>query len=117
MQRGARAEFARALLTSARPPTAIVYDNDVMAVAGVAVATELGVAVPGSLSIVAWDDSPLCQLLHPPLTALTRDTFAFGASAARSLLALLDGAEGTDVEDHVPVLVHRESTSVPPNSD
>ncbi|MBB5894613.1 LacI family DNA-binding transcriptional regulator [Kutzneria kofuensis] len=107
------AAATRRLLRSPQPPTAIVYDNDVMAVAGVAVATELGVAVPASLSIVAWDDSPLCQLLHPPLTALTRDTFAFGASAARSLLAVLDGGEGADVEDHVPILVHRESTSAP----
>jgi DNA-binding LacI/PurR family transcriptional regulator len=110
-ERGAAA--TRELLASPRPPTAIVYDNDVMAVAGVAVATELGVAVPAKLSIVAWDDSPLCQLLHPPLTALTRDTFAFGAAAARSLLAVLDGDEGADVEDHVPVLVQRESTSTP----
>jgi DNA-binding LacI/PurR family transcriptional regulator len=108
------AAATRRLLASPRPPTAIVYDNDVMAVAGVAVATELGVAVPASLSIVAWDDSPLCQLLHPPLTALTRDTFAFGATAARFLLAVLDGDEGADVEDHVPLLVHRESTSTPP---
>jgi len=107
------AAATRRLLGSPRPPTAIVYDNDVMAVAGVAVATELGVAVPASLSVVAWDDSPLCQLLHPPLTALTRDTFAFGAAAARSLLAVLDGDEGADVEDHVPLLVHRESTSAP----
>ena len=107
------AAATRRLLGSPRPPTAIVYDNDVMAVAGVAVATELGVAVPASLSIVAWDDSPLCQLLHPPLTALTRDTFAFGAAAARSLLAVLDGDEGADMEDHVPLLVHRESTSTP----
>ncbi|QUQ72055.1 LacI family DNA-binding transcriptional regulator [Kutzneria sp. CA-103260] len=107
------AAATRELLGSPRPPTAIVYDNDVMAVAGVAVATELGVAVPAALSVVAWDDSPLCQLLHPPLTALTRDTFAFGAAAARSLLAVLDGGEGADVEDHVPVLVHRESTSTP----
>jgi DNA-binding LacI/PurR family transcriptional regulator len=108
------AAATRRLLGSPQPPTAIVYDNDVMAVAGVAVATELGVPVPTALSVVAWDDSPLCQLLHPPLTALTRDTFAFGASAARSLLAVLDGGEGTDLEDHVPVLVHRESTSAPP---
>jgi DNA-binding LacI/PurR family transcriptional regulator len=109
------AAATRKLLQSTRPPTAIIYDNDVMAVAGVAVSTELGIAVPADLSVVAWDDSPLCQLLHPPLTALTRDTFAFGSRAARTLLAVLDGAEGTDVEDHVPVLVPRESTAAPPS--
>lgn len=108
------AAATRELLGSAAPPTAIVYDNDVMAVAGVAVAAELGVPVPGRLSIVAWDDSPLCQLLHPQLTALTRDTFAFGSRAAMALLEVLDGAEATDQEDHVPILVPRESTTAPP---
>jgi DNA-binding LacI/PurR family transcriptional regulator len=110
-EEGGRA--TRRLLIDADRPTAIIYDNDVMAVAGLAVAQEMGLSVPGDLSIVAWDDSPLCSLVHPPLTALTRDTFAFGASAARSLLSVLDGAEGADVEDHVPMLVHRESTSAP----
>ncbi|GAA0646627.1 LacI family DNA-binding transcriptional regulator [Kutzneria viridogrisea] len=107
------AEATRRLLAAPEPPTAIVYDNDVMAVAGVAVAAELGVPVPERLSVVAWDDSPLCQLLHPQLTALTRDTFAFGARAARALLDVLDGAGGGDLEDHVPELVARESTAPP----
>lgn len=107
-ERGASA--TRELLSSASPPTAIVYDNDVMAVAGAGVAAELGVAVPDELSIVAWDDSPLCRLIHPPLTALSRDTFAFGARAARALLAVLTGASPTDTEDTTPVLVARAST-------
>ncbi|WP_112275585.1 LacI family DNA-binding transcriptional regulator [Lentzea terrae] len=97
------------------PPTAIVYDNDVMAVAGAEVAASLGVAVPGELSIVAWDDSVLCQ--HGRLTALSRDTFAFGARAARALLAVLEGASPTDVEDVLPELVVRGSTGgVPPSA-
>ncbi len=113
-ERGASA--TRELLTSERPPTAIVYDNDVMAVAGVGVATELGVGIPAELSIVAWDDSPLCRLVHPPLTALSRDTFAFGARAARALLTVLSGASPTDTEDDTPSLVHRGSTGQTPAS-
>lgn len=102
----------RSLLESGRPPTAIVYDNDVMAVAGVAVAEAMGVAVPAELSIVAWDDSVLCQ--HGRLTALSRDTFAFGARAARALLAVVGGALPTDVEDVLPELVVRGSTADAP---
>ncbi|MDX8033041.1 LacI family DNA-binding transcriptional regulator [Lentzea sp. BCCO 10_0856] len=103
------AAATRLLLGSGEPPTAIVYDNDVMAVAGAAVAESLGVAVPGELSIVAWDDSVLCQ--HGRLTALSRDTFAFGARAARALLAVVEGASPTDVEDVLPELVVRGSTA------
>ena len=88
-EEGARA--TRRLLGAADRPTAIIYDNDVMAVAGLAVAQEMGLSVPGDLSIVAWDDSPLCRLVHPPLTALTRDIAAYGAHAARLLLAAIAG--------------------------
>ncbi|GGU41959.1 LacI family DNA-binding transcriptional regulator [Lentzea flava] len=105
----AGAAATRELLGSEEPPTAIVYDNDVMAVAGAEVAGALGVAVPSQLSIVAWDDSVLCQ--HGRLTALSRDTFAFGARAARALLAVLEGASPTDVEDVLPALVVRGSTA------
>ncbi|GAA3291152.1 LacI family DNA-binding transcriptional regulator [Dactylosporangium vinaceum] len=86
---GARA--TRRLLSRDDRPTAIIYDNDIMAVAGLSVAHELGVAVPGQLSIVAWDDSPVCRLLHPPLTALTRDIGAYGVRAAHLLLAAIAG--------------------------
>ncbi|SER96322.1 transcriptional regulator, LacI family [Lentzea xinjiangensis] len=102
----------RTLLGSDRPPTAIVYDNDVMAVAGAEVAAAAGVGVPAQLSIVAWDDSVLCQ--HGRLTALSRDTFAFGARAARALQAVVEGASPTDVEDVLPELVVRRSSGVAP---
>lgn len=36
------AAVTRRVLQSAAPPTALIYDNDVMAVAGVAAASELG---------------------------------------------------------------------------
>jgi DNA-binding LacI/PurR family transcriptional regulator len=86
-----------------------VYDNDIMAVAGVGTAAELGRSVPADVSLVAWDDSPLCRLTHPSLTALVRDTYGFGQRAARRLMAVIDGATG-DVEDELPQLEPRGST-------
>ena len=62
-----------------------------MAIAGLAVAQEMGLAVPADLSLVAFDDSPLCRLVHPPLTALARDIPAYGALAARQLLEVVGG--------------------------
>ncbi|MEU6859101.1 LacI family DNA-binding transcriptional regulator [Glycomyces sp. NPDC046736] len=83
------ARITRRYLTSTPRPTAIVFDNDVMAIAGLGVAHELGIAVPEELSIVAWDDSPLCRLTHPTLTSLTRDVTAYGSRSAELLLARL----------------------------
>ncbi|MFE9256842.1 LacI family DNA-binding transcriptional regulator [Streptomyces sp. NPDC006879] len=108
------AAVTRGLLDGPEPPTALVYDNDVMAVAGLGVATERGLAVPAELSVVAWDDSPLCRVTHPALTALVRDTPAFGRLAAQSLLDLLAGAPAHAVAGEPPRLEVRASTAAPP---
>ncbi|MCC5580754.1 LacI family DNA-binding transcriptional regulator [Microtetraspora sp. AC03309] len=113
-EEGARA--TRRLLSSSRRPTAIVYDNDIMAVAGLSVAQEMRLNVPSDLSIVAWDDSPLSQVVRPPLTALTRDIPAYGAHAAQRLLALIDGTETGPLEDQAARLTPRGSTAPPPES-
>ncbi len=107
----AGARVTRALLSGADRPTAIVYDNDIMAVAGLAVAAELGVPVPDRLSIVAWDDSVLCRLVHPPLTAVSVDIPEYGAAAARRLLGLVAGLPAPGGRNTTGVLVPRASTS------
>ncbi|MBB5873884.1 DNA-binding LacI/PurR family transcriptional regulator [Allocatelliglobosispora scoriae] len=108
---GARA--TRRLLSSPSRPTALIYDNDIMAIAGLAVAQEMGLAVPGDLSIIAWDDSPICRLVHPPLTAMTRDISAYGTHAARLLLSAIDGKPVTSMHDEPAHLTPRGSTAPP----
>jgi DNA-binding LacI/PurR family transcriptional regulator len=104
------ARLTRELLDADRPPTAIVYDNDVMAVAGLGAARDRGYDVPGRLSLVAGDDSPLCQLVTPPLTAVRRDIAAFGAAAARMLFETIDGAAPVSVQTERGRLVVRRSS-------
>ena len=108
---GARA--TRQLLSADQAATAVIYDNDIMAIAGLAVAQEMGRDVPADLSIVAWDDSPICPLVHPPLTALTRDVAEYGRQAARLLLAVMAGEPGTQVRDEPARLTVRGSTGPP----
>jgi DNA-binding LacI/PurR family transcriptional regulator len=109
------ASATRALLASAERPTAIVFDNDVMAVAGIGVATEMGLSVPGDVSMLAWDDSPLCRLTHPALSAMGRDVASYGAHAARRLLDVVGHAPPTSFPDATPVLTPRGSTAPPPD--
>ncbi|MEV6629180.1 LacI family DNA-binding transcriptional regulator [Actinoplanes sp. NPDC051470] len=110
-EEGGRA--TRSLLMEPERPTAVIYDNDVMAVAGLAVAQEMGLRVPADLSIVAWDDSPLCRLVHPALTALSRDIATYGARAARQLLDAISGQEVHHVEAAQARLTPRGSTAPP----
>ncbi|MGH3737284.1 MAG: LacI family DNA-binding transcriptional regulator [Micromonosporaceae bacterium] len=108
------ATTTRRLLSGHPRPTAIVYDSDLMALAGLGVATEMGVAVPGELSIASFDDSVLTRLTHPAITALSRDTYDFGVQAARVLLAgIAEPATVTDLQTETPRLTVRESTARP----
>ncbi|MFI7599096.1 LacI family DNA-binding transcriptional regulator [Actinoplanes sp. NPDC049681] len=104
------ARVTRELLDRADRPTAIVYDNDVMAIAGLGVAGELGLAVPAELSIVACEDSPLCEVVGPPLTAVHRDIAGYGALAAARLLAAVDGDVAPPVQASGGRLAVRGST-------
>ncbi|RBM07415.1 LacI family transcriptional regulator [Streptomyces sp. PT12] len=83
------------LLRRPERPTAILYDNDVMAIAGLGVAKDLGIAVPDQLSLVAWDDSTMCRLASPPLTTMSVDVHRFGVMVAESVLELIDGGPVT----------------------
>jgi DNA-binding LacI/PurR family transcriptional regulator len=106
---GARA--TRRLLSGSARPSAIVYDNDVMAVAALGVTQEMGLSVPGELSLVAWDDSELCRLVHPALTAVSRLVPEYGHRAAGVLLDRIRGEQVADVLLDAPVLVPRGSTA------
>ncbi|HLL37097.1 MAG TPA: LacI family DNA-binding transcriptional regulator [Streptomyces sp.] len=110
---GARA--TRSLLTAAAPdrPTAIVYDNDIMAVAGLSVAAEMGLRVPEDVSLLAWDDSQLCRLTHPTLSAMSHDVHGFGAEVARTLFGVITGEGAGSHPVPTPVLTPRGSTAPP----
>jgi len=105
----------RTVLSRRNRPTAVVFDNDMMAVAGLRVTQEMGVEVPSALSLASFDDSIVTGLVHPSITCLTRDTFAFGERAAEFLLDQLDSAEVlADRTGPPPTLTVRESTARPP---
>ncbi len=106
---GARA--TRRLLSSPVPPTAIIFDSDLLAVTGLGVAQQMGFTVPDDLSLIGWDDSLISRVVHPPLTAITRDIGAYGATAAGHLLAVIEGTTRADVEVARGELTPRGSTA------
>ena len=104
----------RQLLRLPVPPTAIVAGNDQIAVAAVKAAQSLGVAVPGQLSIIGFDDMPDAALMQPALTTIKQPFAEVGKAATRLLLQMLSGqavpAERLLVD---PLLVIRETTAPP----
>jgi LacI family transcriptional regulator len=58
------------LLSLDDPPTAVLTANDLTAIGGMRAAMKMGVSIPGSLSIIGFDDIEMSDIVHPPLTTL-----------------------------------------------
>ncbi len=112
----AGAAATRELLDLADPPTAIVYANDLMAIAGLAVAVNRGIAVPGQLSITGYEDTELAAHVQPPLTTVRTDVIGWGRAAAGRLLELIEQRPATEVRLPSPELVARGSTGPAPRT-
>jgi LacI family transcriptional regulator, repressor for deo operon, udp, cdd, tsx, nupC, and nupG len=93
------------------PPTAIVCTSDALALAVVGAARDAGLSVPGDVSVVGFDDSPLAALASPALTSVRVDYAEFGAAAAGALLAAINGAPAPAYSPSAPELVPRASTA------
>jgi DNA-binding LacI/PurR family transcriptional regulator len=109
-------EVTRDLLLHPRRPSAILYDNDLMAVAALGAVREVGLRVPADVSLVAYDDSILCEVTSPSLSALSHDVYSYGSHVAQLLIREIQqpGSSGPEL-DSTPVLVERGSTGIAPS--
>jgi DNA-binding LacI/PurR family transcriptional regulator len=111
---GGRAATER-LLADPASVTAIIYSNDLMAIAGMGTAFEAGLRVPEDLSIVGWDDIAVARYLHPALSTVAQHPFEDGRMAATLLLEAIEGREfGEPVATPDPVFRPRASTGPAP---
>jgi DNA-binding LacI/PurR family transcriptional regulator len=78
------------LLRSPSPPTAIFAVDDLTCLGAQAAAAELGVDVPGQLSLVGYDNSQLARLRSIWLTSVDSVGLEVGRLAARTLAARID---------------------------
>jgi DNA-binding LacI/PurR family transcriptional regulator len=110
---GAGAAATRRLLAQEYPPTAIVFANDPMAIAGLGVAHERGLHIPGDLSITGFDDINFARYVYPPLTTVSTTPSKWGRAAARTLLSLMENGSADDVDLPAARLTVRGSAGAP----
>ncbi|MEJ6488705.1 LacI family DNA-binding transcriptional regulator [Leucobacter sp. USCH14] len=91
-------------------PTAVFAVNDPMAVGVMGAAADAGLTVPGDISVVGYDDSPLADYGLVSLTSVSGDPREVGEAAGETLLELLSGAPAGS-RTFAPRLVVRDSTS------
>ena len=109
---------ARLLLDVEDPPSAVLCFSDAMAADLVRTAEELGARVPGDVSVIGFDDSPLAARMRPGLTTVRQDVDAKGRAAATALRRAIDASRAGRTLDaeHVLLpteLVVRETTTRP----
>ncbi|WP_028643621.1 LacI family DNA-binding transcriptional regulator [Nocardioides sp. URHA0020] len=107
-------EAARALLDRPDRPTAVVCFSDSFALGVVRAAESLGLSVPGDVSVIGFDDSPLAEVSRPPLTTVRQDVARKGGLAVASLLSVMGGQQPVDDVLLPTELVVRESAGPPP---
>jgi LacI family transcriptional regulator len=79
-------EHAMSLLALDRPPSAIFCANDLMALGALEAARQRGLAVPGQLSVIGYDDQELARHAHPALSTVLLPNFAMGRWAVERLI-------------------------------
>ncbi|MGC4761682.1 LacI family DNA-binding transcriptional regulator [Micromonospora sp. DT46] len=109
---GGEAAAARLL---ERGVTGIVCGSDLMALGAIRAARQRGMSVPGELSVVGYDDSPLMAFTDPPLTTMRQPVTAMAVAAVRALVDEINGHAAPHSEYVFrPELVVRGSTAVAP---
>lgn len=78
---------AHRLLGMLDPPTVLICGNDVVAFGALNAARDLGIAVPGQVSVVGFDDLPSARW---PIIQLTTVAFDLQAMARRAASLLVD---------------------------
>lgn len=106
------------LLNHSPRPTAILAQNDDMAVAAMAAVRDAGLSVPGDVSVAGFDNSEVSRTTWPQLTTVRQPVNEMAWDAVDRLIATLDAKDGPHPApplrgDHPYELIVRASTAPP----
>jgi LacI family transcriptional regulator len=99
------------LLQRSERPTAVFAGNLMGAVGALSALKEAGVRVPAEISLIGLHDSPIAEVLYPPLTVVRMPLYEMGRCAAGMLINILEERPGRTPQVLPPDgLVIRRST-------
>ena len=106
----AAAAATRRLLAAPDRPTALITIDNVMTLGAFRVIHELGIDVPGELSLIGFDNLDWTTLVTPALTVIEQPLHAIGSRAAQRLIDRIDGDQSPPGVIHLPTrFVKRDS--------
>ncbi|XID90165.1 GntR family transcriptional regulator [Paenibacillaceae bacterium WGS1546] len=94
-----------------KPPTAVFATSDMKALGALKAAQDMGLDVPGDVSLIGYDDMRISSLTYPHLTTVNQNTGRIGRRSVEILLRDWSADRNALVKDEiVPRLVVRQST-------
>jgi LacI family transcriptional regulator len=112
-ERGGMAAMKQ-LLDRRTPPTGVFASNINQSVGAIAGARMMGRSIPADLSLVGYDEDPLCECLEVPLTAIRMPLSELGQVAVDALIDQVKGEPPRDITvETAPELIVRGSTAPP----
>ena len=102
------------LLATPDRPTAVFAANYLLAEGIWRAAAQLGLAIPGDLSLVSFDDSPWMSMVTPGVTAVTQDAVALGATAVTTLLERIQNPDAPTRVVVLPATITRRGSTARP---
>lgn len=106
-----RRDFYRGLGRRPFEHSALAFSADYYAAEAVSCLQDLGISIPGDISITGFDDNIFSRIIRPRLTTVHQDIYGKGQSAIAMLMKLIHGAAVEERELRLPVrLIVREST-------
>jgi LacI family transcriptional regulator len=81
----------KAVLALPEPPTAILAVDDLLTLATFEAVQDSGLRFPGDCTVLGFDDLDWTTIVRPRLTVVAQPAYEIGATAARRLLARIEG--------------------------
>jgi len=103
-------DLARAMLQKPNPPDLLIACNDNMAIGAYRAVKELGLRIPDDVAVASFNDIPVAQLLHPPLSTVKIPSELIGETAVDLLVERLAGRDVAKKVTLATELVWRGST-------
>lgn len=108
-------DCARLILDRPNAPTALICTNDDMAAGSLLTMHKMGLDIPGSVSVSGFDDTPVSEIVWPPLTTIHQPIKDIGYRAVQMAATAINTPPSARQLEHDIVafhLVKRESTDV-----
>ncbi|MEO8756448.1 MAG: LacI family DNA-binding transcriptional regulator [Devosia sp.] len=110
-------EFARNAVSDfvamPRPPTGLFASSDYLAIGALLGLRQAGIELPGQMSFISFDDTPLGALLTPAITAIRQPIEALGRLGFQTLYALMNRKPVVPLTRLPVELIERQSVTKP----